>query len=85
MTTANQSRLANLGPLHDLMIRACPTTDECPVKSITRLAAAIGYTPQALYQAISRNRVSPKLAAKIVEVADPGTVSLEDFHPYVYV
>lgn len=84
MSSTNQSRLANLGPLHDLLINACPTNAEFTMKSIARLAAAIEYTPQALYKAISRNRVSPTLAAKIVEVADPGTVSLEDFHPYVY-
>jgi len=85
MSDMMKSRLANLGPLHDLLIEACPTTKDEPMKSIARLARAIDYTPQALYKAISRNRVSPALASKIVEVADDGSVSLEDFHPYVYV
>lgn len=85
MSSQNQSRLANLGPLHDLLIEACPTKNDSQMKSIANLATAIDYTPQALYKAISRNRVSPTLAAKIVEAADKGTVSLEDFHPYVYV
>lgn len=85
MSSAIESRLANLGPLHDLLIRACPVSPEYPMKSIARLATVIGYTPQALYKAIQRNRVSATLARKIVEAADPDTVSLEDFHPYVYV
>lgn len=85
MSETNKSRLANLGPLHDLLIEACPTGEGKEMKSIANLARAIDYTPQALYKAISRNRISPTLAAKIVEAADKGTVSLEDFHPYVYV
>lgn len=85
MSDTMKSRLANLGPLHDIMIEACPTTENEPMKSIAKLARAIDYTPAALYKAISRNRVTPALASKIVEVADDDSVSLEDFHPYVYI
>lgn len=77
-------RMTNLGPLHDLMLRACPPNDKSGMKSIPTLAEAIGYTPQGLYKMIRQNKVSPAAAAKIVEVSN-GEVSLDDFHPYVYV
>lgn len=77
-------RMTNLGPLHDLMLKACPPNEENGMKSIPTLALAIGYTPAGLYKMIRNNKVSPIAAAKIVEVAD-GRVSLDDFHPYVYI
>jgi len=83
MSHGNPSRLANLGPLHDLFLKACPEQKGRKMKSIPNLAAAIDYTPQALYKAISRGRCAPVLAAKIV-AASEGQVKLEDFHPYVY-
>lgn len=75
-------RMTNLGPLHDLMLKACPP-NESKMRSIPILAAAIEYTPQGLYKVIRKGKVMPTLAAKIVEVSQ-GEVTLEDFHPYVY-
>lgn len=77
-------RMTNLGPLHDLMLRAAPPHEENGMKSIATLAVAIGYSPAGLYKMIRNNKVSPPAAAKIVEVSR-GQVTLEDFHPYVYV
>lgn len=76
-------RLTNLGPLHDLMLRACPPDNETSVRSIPTLAKAMEYSSQALYKMIRKNKVSPEAARKIVQVSN-GAVSLEDFHPYVY-
>lgn len=75
-------RIKNLGPLHDLLLRACPPNDE-GMKSIAILAAATGYTPMALYKAIKASKMTPEMAIRIVGIADEG-VSLDDFHPYVY-
>jgi hypothetical protein len=54
------------------------------MRSIPILAAAIEYTPQGLYKVIRKGKVTPALAGKIVDVSK-GEVTLEDFHPYVYV
>ena len=76
-------RMTNLGPLHDLLLKACPPS-ESNMRSIPILALAIEYTPQGLYKVIRKGKVTPQLAAKIVD-ASKGEVSLDDFHPYVYV
>lgn len=76
-------RMTNLGPLHDLLLKACPPNDK-EMRSIAILADAIEYTPQALYKVIRKGKVTPELAAKIVE-ASKGAATLDDFHPYVYV
>lgn len=75
--------MTNLGPLHDLLLKACPQ-NENGIKSIPVLAEAIEYTPQALYKMIRKSKIAPAAAAKIAE-ASAGAVTLEDFHPYVYV
>lgn len=78
-------RMTNLGPLHDLLLRACPANSE-GTKSIPILAVAIGYTPQALYKIIRKSKVSPAAAAKVVEANNDavalllnGLDELEDF------
>lgn len=81
MSDTNQRKFADLGPLHDLMIRACPPAEG--EQSIPLLATAIGLSAQGLYNAIKRNKVSPRLAAQIVQVSG-GRASLDDFSPYVF-
>jgi hypothetical protein len=76
-------RRTNLGPLHSLMLRACKP-DEQGTQSITILAERIKCTRASLYKIIERGRVSPFVAMDIVEQSE-GRVSLDDFHPYVYV
>ncbi len=77
-------RISNLGPLHDLIIRACPTSGEMPVKSISRMAGVMQYTPQGLYQAIQKGKVSQILVDRVMEVVDPTSgVTRDDFAPYL--
>lgn len=99
--------MTNLGPLHDLLLKACPANAN-GIKSIPVLADAIEYTPQAIYKMIRKSKIAPAAAAKIVEAnrdaialllsgldeefdaehitqIKQSAVSLEDFHPYVYV
>lgn len=82
-----QRRIAKLGPLHDLMLKACPPNKE-NAQSIAILADLMGYTPAGLYAIISKNQITPQAARKIVNVSvgtpHEGAVTLEDFHPYVY-
>lgn len=80
---SDELRMADLGPLHDLLLRASPVNKENGLRSIPTLAAAINYTPQGLYKMIRLGKVSSDAAVKIVAVSD-GRVSLEEFHPYVY-
>lgn len=76
-------RMTNLGPLHDLMLRACPP-NEAGTRSIPTLAEAVDLSAAALYKMIRKNKVTPSAALKIVE-ASKGAVKIDDFHPYVYV
>lgn len=76
------SRYKELGPLHDLLLRACPSTPKEP-RSIPRLAEALGISHQYVYRWIETKKVPPKFVKKMVEL--PGsTVSVEEFHPYVF-
>lgn len=59
--------MTNLGPLHDLLLKACPINAN-GTKSISVLAESIEYTPQALYKMIRKSKIAPAAAAKIVEV-----------------
>lgn len=74
--------MKSLGPLHDLLLEACPP-DEDGVKSIPILAVALGMSPYGVYKWIRNTKVPPDKAVKIVDVGQ-GRVKLEDFHPYVY-
>lgn len=92
--------LKNLGPLHDLLLKACPP-DEDGVKSIPILAEThLSMTPYGVYKWIRNAKIPPEKAAAVVQINNEHweaekkagrkvpaeeMVSLEDFHPYVYV
>lgn len=92
--------LKNLGPLHDLLLKACPP-DEEGVKSIPILAEEhLKMTPYGVYKWIGKAKIPPEKAATVVQinndfwkkeehagrkVSKDELVSLDDFHPYVYV
>jgi hypothetical protein len=83
-------RNSNLGPLHDLLLKACPP-DANNTVSISILARQIDHTPQGLQRWISRNSIPPKKAKMIVElsqartdVGPEGKVSLADFSPFIF-
>lgn len=98
---ANFTRsLKNLGPLHDLLLKACPP-DADGVKSIPLLAEThLSMTPYGVYKWIKNAKIPPEKAALVVQintdfwakeksegrpVRKDEQVSLNDFHPYVYV
>lgn len=76
------SRQKDLGPLHDLLLKACPA-DNDGRRSISILADRIGVSTNALYTCIRNNHISPRLVGLILGVADD-RVSTRDFDPYVY-
>lgn len=71
-----------LGPLHDLLLRACPP-DENREKSIYVLADRLGIRPYAIYKWIRNGRIPPNRAKEIVHIAE-GEVSLSEFSPYIF-
>lgn len=92
--------LKSLGPLHDLLLHACPPNKD-GIKSIPILADDhLSMTPFGVYKWIRNAKVPPEKAQLVVqinneywekegeegrEVPDDAVVSLDDFHPYVYV
>lgn len=76
------SRYKNLGPLHDLLLEACPP-DEAGKKSIVGLAMALQVSHQYVYRWIAEGRIPPKFAKQITEL-NGCTVTLNDFMPFVF-
>lgn len=72
----------NLGPLGDLLLRACKP-NEAGVQSIPILAGQLGISPESLYKRIHKVQLSGSRAVQIVENSE-GRVSLKEFDPYVY-
>ncbi len=84
MTVAPKQReYSDLGPLGALLLRACPP-DANNTQSIPILAKAIEVSAQAVYKWIRKVRV-PAGRATVIVAKSGGRVTLEDFHPYVFV
>lgn len=88
--------IRDLGPLHQLLLRAAPTAEEAGMagknpqrqsnpnrRSITTLAAVLGLRTWTIYLWIKLGKVPPHWAKKIVDQSD-GRVTLDEFHPFVY-
>lgn len=73
----------DLGPLGELLIKACPPDPHTGVKSIPVLAKALGLAPWSLYKWIQNIKIPPDRAVEVVNLSG-GRVSIEDFHPYVF-
>lgn len=80
------------GPLHDLLLKACPphkkvdgiyVPDPEGVRSITVLAHTLGMSAWGVHKWIKNNRVPPQKVRAIVD-NNPEVVSLQDFSPYVF-
>lgn len=74
------------GPLHKLLVKCCPPDPVTGAQSITGLAAALTddentISRQALNAAIIRGSINPRLAVRIVDIAD-GRATLADFAPF---
>lgn len=74
-------RLAELGPLHDLLLSASPADDKGD-RSISVLADALGVAPQGLYRVVSNGKMTPMRALSIMEVSD-GRIEANDLAPFI--
>lgn len=89
MTSASNSRqYKDHGPLGDLLLKAC-RPDSSGIRSIPNLARQIKLAPMSLYKWIKKAKIPPERALLIVQNSinpktERPTVTLEDFHPYVY-
>jgi hypothetical protein len=77
------SRNLDKGPLHNLLLRACPPDPETGEKSIYRLAALLGVSKTAPFNWIDKNSVPSRRAGMIVDISE-GRVTLSDLAPYVF-
>lgn len=78
-------RHANLGPLHDLLLRAS-RKDEKGMGSIRFIAQDLGMTTWGVYKWFKKNNnngVLPVAQAKRIVAMSEGRVTFEDFIPYL--
>lgn len=66
--------------LRKLLILSCPP-DETGHKSLQILANKLGITRQSLVKACSKNSISVKRAAQVVDLSE-GRTTLADFSPF---
>lgn len=73
------------GPLHDLLLRACPANDKGE-KSITVLSKC--FNPEisawSIHKWIQKGKIPPGRAVDVVDMSE-GRVTLADFSPFIYV
>lgn len=76
--------------LHQLLLKTVPK-NEHGNKTISHLAALVPCTRATVFNWINNERLSPERAARLVEIGkmdvpegEPGRVSLDDFHEFVY-
>lgn len=83
MMNPTPKKLQNLGPLHDLLLRACPPDDEGR-QSIPRLAEFMGTSHQNIYKWIANNRIPTvhNRASKLVELSN-GRLTMLELMPYI--
>lgn len=82
MNTPRYRKLAELGPIHDLLL-SCSPNDEKGEKSITTLAKALELTHTAIYKWIENKKIPAKWARKMVTLSN-GAVTLDQFDVFVY-
>jgi hypothetical protein len=72
------------GPLHDLLLKACPQHPISGVKSITVLSDFLGINAWSIHKWVKNGKIPAKRAKQIVDLADD-RVTLAEFDPFVYV
>lgn len=79
-------RHKELGPMHDLLLKACPPDPNHGAKSITVLAKALDMTPWGIFKWIKAGRIPAGQAKRIVELRPENDrlVSLREFDRFVY-
>lgn len=78
-----KSKYKDLGPLHALLINACPPDPDSGTKSIPVLAEAMGLKSWTIYKWIKAGRIPPRQAMRVVDLSH-GAVSLSDMTPFVF-
>lgn len=82
---ANKIRkIRDLGPLHDLLIEACPPNEKGE-KSTKILADKLHMSAWGVHLWIKRGKIPPGRAQKIVEIANNPEITLARFSPWIYV
>ncbi len=79
---AKPKRYKNLGPLHDLLLKACPPDEHGDV-SIPRLAKLLDMSSWGIYKWIRQGSLPPSQVVRIVDVSQ-GRVSINDFSPFLF-
>jgi hypothetical protein len=81
---ANKIRkIRDLGALHDLLLEACPPNPK-GIKSTKILADHLNMSAWGVHLWIKRNRIPPKRAKQIVDLAHNPKITLERFSPFIY-
>lgn len=80
--TATILRHQDLGPLHDLLLKACPP-DKNGIKSISVLAERLEISAWSIHKWVQKGKIPPGRAVEVVDIAE-GRVTLADFSPFVY-
>lgn len=78
-------KFVDLGPMHDLLIRACPPNPKTGVKSIPQLAERLGLTRYAIYKWIEAGKIPPHHVLRIVALSNGRLAKREEFDEFVYV
>lgn len=81
-THKDARKYKDLGPLHDLLLLACPPDDQGD-RSIPILARHLEMSSWGVFKWIKNNKLPPRQAVKVVELSQ-GRVKLEDFTPYIF-
>lgn len=81
MNNSSASRF-DLGPLHALLLKACPRDGSKPGSIPATLSPALGVSYQYIYRWVSEGRVPARFVKEIVRVSE-GRVSVEDLIPFV--
>ena len=78
-------RHRNNGPLHDLLLKACPPSEKGE-KSVTILAESFNppLSPWSLHKWVQKGKIPPGRAVEVVDLSG-GRVTLADFSPFIYV
>lgn len=71
----------DLGPVQDLLLKACPP-DENGEVSITKLANRMGITNQSIFRWCRLRAIPAKRAQQIVDASE-GRISMDDVLPFV--
>lgn len=82
ITDKKVRKYKELGPLHDLLLKACPP-DATGDRSIPILAKHLNMSSWGVFKWIKHDRLPPRQAMKIVELSE-GKVTIEQFGPYIF-